>query len=174
MAAPAPPTPQVQPTETKYVRETVYVTRPSSHHGSQPTKELQEILSKLGTLNERHEKLRELVEKLKVIFILFVFTKKIFCVLYTVCLFFLNEKDELRNKMDKSDKPPAPVVQSLPPLPSTVTVEPPPPSSTFKLPADFSEKIDEIKKIMNMLQELRNSIGIVWKKLDLESNYTQN
>lgn len=62
------PVVSLQP-ETKYVHETVYVNRPVSGHGTtqqQPSKELQDILSKLGTLNERHEKLRELVERLKV------------------------------------------------------------------------------------------------------------
>lgn len=51
--------------EPRVIKETVFVSRPPSS-SSQPTRDLQEILSKLGTLNERHENLRELVEKLKV------------------------------------------------------------------------------------------------------------
>lgn len=56
--------------------------------------------------------------------------------------------------MDKSDRV-EPTVRV-----ETVTV-PAPQTSTFKLPDDFGEKIDEIRKIMNMLQELKNNFGIV-------------
>jgi hypothetical protein len=35
----------------------------------QPSQELQDLLNKLGTLNDRHEKLKDLVEKLQVKYI---------------------------------------------------------------------------------------------------------
>lgn len=46
----------------------VTMTRPTSS-SPQPSKELQEILLKLGTLNQRHEDLKDLVELLRVIFL---------------------------------------------------------------------------------------------------------
>ncbi|RNA31853.1 glutamine-rich 2-like isoform X4 [Brachionus plicatilis] len=73
-----PPTPQPTDTskqsasekvalnEQNYIRtktpSTVSQSRPSSHH---PSKELQEILSKLGTLNERHEQLKDIVDQIR-------------------------------------------------------------------------------------------------------------
>lgn len=38
-------------------------------NSQQPSAELQELLNKLGTLNDRHENLKSLVEKLQVFFI---------------------------------------------------------------------------------------------------------
>lgn len=64
--------------------------------------------------------------------------------------------------MDKTDYVPpkevAPIVITERVL-QTQSTEP-----SFKLPDDFGEKMEDIRKIMNMLQDLKNNFGIVSKQ----------
>lgn len=64
--SPAPK--QTDLTEPNYITDkktSFVVSRPASSK-DHPSKELQEILYKLGTLNERHEQLRDIVDQLRV------------------------------------------------------------------------------------------------------------
>lgn len=64
--------------------------------------------------------------------------------------------------MDKSDYVPpketAPIIitEKIPATPIQ-----PPVDQTFKLPDDFGQKMEDIRKIMAMLQDLKNNFGIV-------------
>lgn len=71
-------------------------------------------------------------------------------------------KFELGNKLDKSDYVPSKesvVIERV----TTQPAPPPPPVvvDSFKLPDDFGQKMEDIRKIMAMLQDLKNNFGIV-------------
>ena len=64
--------------------------------------------------------------------------------------------------MDKADYVPpketAPIIitEKIPAPPVQLPVD-----QTFKLPDDFGQKMEDIRKIMGMLQDLKNNFGIV-------------
>ncbi|CAF0811876.1 unnamed protein product [Brachionus calyciflorus] len=111
--------------EQNYIKEKTPSFTPSSRPSSfHPSKELQDILSKLGTLNERHESLRDIVDKLR---------------------FELGKK----------------------PQPQSINEQ------SIKLPDDFAEKMDEIKNLKSLLEQLKKNFSDETnKRLELEGIIT--
>lgn len=73
--------------------------------------------------------------------------------------------------MDKADYVPP---KEVAPIVITERVLQPatqPTETSFKLPDDFGEKMEDIRKIMNMLQDLKNNFGIVMKKQRKKTNF---
>jgi hypothetical protein len=98
-----------------------------------PSQELHDLLVKLGTLNDRHESLKELVEKLQVRNIKHAI--KIDNILKNL---IINEikKLELMN-VPKDGRPSS--------------------GRVSKIPDDFIQKLDEIKSIKAALEELKEN-----------------
>lgn len=61
-------------------------------------------------------------------------------------------KNELDTKLDRSQIPSTPAQAEETPQVAAVS---------FKLPDDFAQKIEEIRKIISTLEELKNNLGIV-------------
>ena len=102
--------------------------RPGSSTGQYPSRDLQDLLAKLGTLDSRHERLREEVDLLR------VQTEFEINLTRFRYLFFLSFfKHELNNNQ----------------------------SQPMRLPDDFGQKMDDIKKIKASLDELIKNFNIV-------------